>query len=348
VTELKILLEYYSPDVPSLVESAAFYKSNVADPFVAVEDISGLPSLVNRDDAVKLEPAISPETATKQKVIWSIVGFLDKGQADVAANWLTIKGKPDGNATEKANYTASKAALLAKVDFKTVTIEVTPDEKYMDYSVYPPEEKTAAGTGVSYSAKSADTIIAAATGKVKVQALILGGGADEEDYTQIFTIQVEKESAQIIVALNSAEGVGATVTATSNSYTVDNNGTSYGNAYGQFPVTFTTGKTLADVANIYFDIVGVSGDINWKTALLLVNNTKYTGWVDQDNVAIAKVTNALGEDGTVAATGQKFAIDASKVETGENDAASVWMIIMYAGDGTAKYTVSNVKLTYWE
>jgi len=352
VTELKIVLEYYSPDVPSLVDSAAFWKSDEVVPFVPVTNISGPPSLINKGDEVKLEPAtITPDDATKQKIIWSIVGFLPKGDT----TWKVITGKPDGTTAEKDQYDTSKSALLSYVDFaEDRNSPLIPAQTYWDYSVYPPEEKEIPGTGMSANLfnKKTDTIKAATVGKVRIQALIVGGDVDEEDYKQIFTIQVESETSPESIDLSSVNAVGGTLTnVSSTSFTLTYpNGQGYGNVYATFSVNFGTGNSLADVANIIFDIEGLAGDITWKSALLIVTNDEKTSYISQDDLAIATVTNALNATGA-AATGLKIPISESMVTVGENDNQNVYMIIMIAaGDagGTTSYKISNVKYTLWE
>jgi len=361
VTELKLYILYYQ-GVDNLVESAALYKSDAVEPFVPVTSVTQPVTAGAAGVKFKLEPTVTPANASKQKVIWSIVGFLPKGSTDAAANWLTIKGKPDGTATEKADYASSKTALLDKVDFITETTTVYEGDKYMDYSVYPPEELTDTSTATTQTRKSTDTILATAGGKVRVQALIVGGGAkdaegNDTDYKTTFDITIRGISTPASVDLSTAAGVtnnggGANVTgATNTSFTVENAGSTwgYGSGFAQFPVTFTTGKTLADVAYIYFDLAGVSGDVNSKNALLFVSNSMYASNIE-DTDYIAIVNGALGNDGTQDVTvGGKFAIDATKVTAAAaNNGNSVYMVITIWAGNDAKYTVSNVKITYWD
>jgi hypothetical protein len=171
------------------IKSAKLLISDKKEPFVAVTGItmpatSGAMSL-----DISLGATVAPDNATLQRIIWSIAGFLPEGDADEAANWLTIDN------TSAATYASSKAALLAKVDFKKIDKVVinAPGYSYIDYSVYPPEEVDvdAETTTIVGGAKSSNIIVGAAAGTVKVKAIILGGATEGgDDFTKDFTIEI--------------------------------------------------------------------------------------------------------------------------------------------------------------
>jgi len=370
VTELKICLEYNGggPKTPEdLVAKAGLYKSKVFDPVENI--IPNLPTTAVWKTNIKLDATVTPDKATKSKIIWSIVGFLpkdgDEGDWDAGdfGDWLTIKGKPDGTDAEKLQYTNSKTALLAKVDFIAEEITYVKPSTYLDYSVYPPKETVITESAITYNGKSSDTIKAQAAGTVKVQALVLGGGKKDKDgkdtdFKQTFdiTIIALNESVKKDVDLSSAKNGGhaaaATVTATATSYNVTPTTGDYEDNYAQFKVNLTTlsetagAKTLANVAKIYFDVETTGTDGGYKSPKLWVSNTEWIGRQGGEPSAVDGINNGIVSAGTT--YNLEFEIKDSMVKAGVNDASEVWLSIFVNGGNSLIYDVSNVKISFWE
>jgi len=172
-----LIIQHWGNGGPAAcIKSAKLLISNEVEPFVPVTGItytgatSGAMSL-----DINLSATVAPETATKQRIVWSIVGFLPDGlDGTLASNWLTIDN------TSATTWNTTRTALLAKVDFKTVSINVIkePASTYMDYSVYPAREVTIPAVTEPGTEKSPNIIVATAAGKVKVRAIILGGATE--------------------------------------------------------------------------------------------------------------------------------------------------------------------------
>jgi len=153
------------------IKSAKLLVSDETIPFVPVASVTMPTTSGAMGLDISLSATVAPEDATQQKIIWSITGFLPDG----SATWLTIDN------TSTATYNTSKAALLAKVDFKAVPKIDKPASSYTDYSVYPPVEVEIPAVTTPGAAKSPNIIVATAAGTVRVKAIILGGKVEDAD-----------------------------------------------------------------------------------------------------------------------------------------------------------------------
>jgi len=156
--------------------------------FVPVTDIS-LNAVGVPNGETTLEPVITPELATEQGVLWSIIGFLPDGTVDIADNWEKPPLSTAGTfTTDLATYVSTY------VGFKTTTTTVTTvkEVSYMDYSYLPPKKiiLLAGDSSSPVTTNVNNVLIAKQKGKVKVRATILEGGKDEKDFTKEFIFSV--------------------------------------------------------------------------------------------------------------------------------------------------------------
>jgi len=216
--EVRLIVACYE-GLDKLFKKATLQVSSKKAPFAPITNITLKEDKFAYVSSLKLEANFTPADATKQIVIWSIIDWTPAGGA--ATDTLKVTGdpaKPDedikvNNVVQPdSSYNATSAALLAKVDFKGVTKYFGKDEFYMDYSVVPPIERQYAWKEADpYPWKLGDTIVAAddedSIGTVTIQALVLGGGADGEDYTQKIKVTITD-----VVKVEFTGGAGAWVT----------------------------------------------------------------------------------------------------------------------------------------
>jgi len=310
--EVKILIQYYTgAGVADLVKSAKLLIPDAEAPFVAVTGMALEKSQFSWAGELKLKGIFTPEDATNQLVTWSIKSWTPKGGG--ASTTLSIKGKPDGTNVEKADYLASKTALLDKVAFKVEKKVIFPEVVEWDYSVLPPEKVTLYG-GETESWRSEDTIVATdgvdSIGTVVIVATVTDGKADG-DYTQEFTVTIVDPyifTGTFNKVFNLPDGkdiiTGAlTPIAANGSFSdlvldplpksayggykldkctgADASGWHNGGYYVYFRASFPEGKKLSDYALLNFRAVGT--DSNWKDVSIYATAAAPTGnvkWED--------------------------------------------------------------------
>jgi len=346
--EVKILLQYYTDKgIPSLyvANSAVLLIPDVEVKFQEVTGITLKTSKFYWTGELKLEGTVAPDDATEQLIIWSIKDWTPVN--GTSKDKIYVRGdpsKPTQNEKDPADptgvatlpntsYNYTKAALLAKVDFKSITKYLTDDEWYTDYSVVPPIEiKNASKQEDPYTGwKSNDTIIAkaldASMGTVTIQALVIGGGKDGADYTQNISVIIEDAKPlpyKIGTTASSTkvyDAIGGKITALDDGFSAKLTG-SYNGGFPYFQVDFGT-KTFADVKGIKFtyagigDVNGTSNDWNSKIIRVYANKTKPTGGYDADYVV-----GITANSGDITDKSKDFAIDFGKGSYGVWNGAS--------------------------
>ena len=192
-SQIRIIIQYNQPgQVAGLVKSAKLAIPDNVE-FVPVEDIT-----INNNEGltgsrINLTSVLTPSDATNQKIIWSIISF-DPDAVPGDSDILAITDEPG-----TAAYTNQKNALLNAVNFESVTV-TTPDDTYIDYSVWPPATESIPDTGTSTVAKLSNVIKVNSytnPGKVVVRATVLNGIIDEDgkeaNYFKEFTITVAEK-----------------------------------------------------------------------------------------------------------------------------------------------------------
>jgi hypothetical protein len=323
---VRLLVNYYA-GVSKFIDSAKLQISSKSAPFVPITDLALEKDNFPWTGELKLAAKFTPEDASKQVVTWSIKSW----KATSSSTPLVITGKPTGTDAEKTSYNTSKAALLAKVDFKKVSKEVTDAIFYTDTSVDPPDEIKVQDAG-TVEVKSSDTIIAMGADKsqsvgiVTLVATVKGGGADGKDYTKEVTVNIKEVYIKSFIVSDTSAGKsttssittfapgnvtvsGGTVTSSFGGYILmaaagsgwEQPGPGPSN-YAYFQITLPSGKKLSDYASIGFSVVAVADGDRYKDIGIFasasapttdMNTAGDNGWVRLGKGAIDSNGNAL-------------------------------------------------------
>jgi hypothetical protein len=327
---ITLIIQHWGNGGPgACIKSAKLLIPDTPEPIVPVSDITLGKSTAFLDKDFTLSGIVAPDNAAKQRIIWSIIGFLPDGSADIAANWLTVSGAAGSTA-----YNNSKAALLAKVDFKATTRTVTPAKTITDYSVLPPED-IVVDPAVTASWKLDNVIIATALGKVKVRATILEGGEDDEDFTKDFVINVtdptplkfklggtNSSSQEWGGAANDGQSTDMEVATDGSKFTIGLSG-GYGNSYYYFLVDFGADSSLGNYTGVKFKYKGVADDYNYKTLRIMVaaDIDDITGY--NPGIQIGETNGSSDVSTTAAQMDAKFNF---ATNIGANDKVYIWFL----------------------
>lgn len=183
----------------------------VENPFVEVEDIVDVTEKVIIGEDLALTGTVVPSKATNKEIVWSIkdqgtagatildnvLSVLAEGSFVVTAT--IIDGESEGNDYTQDFTIIAKEAFTAVTEIKGVPVETIAGEDLTLTSTVVPSKAT--NKDVVWSVKDAGTtgatisdnvLTAAKDGQVVITATIINGKTEDSDYTQDFTIKVEK------------------------------------------------------------------------------------------------------------------------------------------------------------